>query len=73
MNNLVYRMFNSDIIHEYLRYKWNQEEVVVKLIKASNEMLVSGKDGQLEIAPRVSRTFAEEYLKLRCGYKHGVK
>lgn len=57
--------FNSDIIHEYLRYKWNKEEVVVKLIKASNEMLTENKEGGLEIAPRISRTFAEEYLKLR--------
>ena len=57
--------FNSDIIHEYLRYKWNKEEVVVKLIKASNEMLTENKEGGLEIAPRISRTFAEEYLKLQ--------
>ena len=66
LENLVAKgRFHSDILHEYLRYQWNQEEVIVKLIKASSEMLQTTKDGNTEITPRISRTFAEEYLKLR--------
>lgn len=45
-----------------MKYKWNEKDVVVKLLNASSEMLNPETN---EISARISRTFAEEYLKLR--------